>query len=159
MTPKADTLQILQTVPGILAPARKRPKAARTAGRCDLPGVTSDARLLSCFLFQPPLRSPQRRAGTPNTVGSEWVSGGVMACMETGRIASTSRCLYLFHISGFRTKITPCHNCPQRLQHRISTRWRCVRMSLGLSTGHNGPHKGHTGFLRWTAIRDKMYCH
>lgn len=37
MTPKADTRQILQTVPGIPAPARKSPKAARTAGCCNRP--------------------------------------------------------------------------------------------------------------------------
>ena len=129
MTPKADTRQILQTVPRIPAPARKSPKAARTAGRCDQPGVTCDARLLSCFCPSP-LNPPLWAA---LDLGIGWIPGfqirtgsGLKIHQEAGRTSPASWCLRLCRPSDFRAETVLRHNRPQRPQHRISLPRRCT---------------------------------
>lgn len=126
MTPKADTRLILQTVPGIPALARKRPTAARTAGRCDLPGVTCDARLLSCFCpspFNPPLWATLASVISPQPETSrrradESTAGRLDALPSLP--ASSSALLF----RNFRSRTVPPHNRPLRPQHRVSLPWR-----------------------------------
>ncbi len=150
MTPKADTRQILQTVPRIPAPTRKSPKAARTAGRCDQPGVTCDARLLSCFCPSP-LNPPLWAA---LDLGIGWIPGfqirtgsGLKIHQEAGRTSPASWCLRLCRPSDFRAETVLRHNRPQRPQHRISLPRRCTdcpprkrgtQALTGANTGHHG---------------------
>ena len=153
MTPKADTRQILQTVPRIPAPTRKSPKAARTAGRCGLPGVTCDARLLSCFCpspFNPPFWAALAR-GTCRIFGSQiWIDSELEICREAGRTCPASWCPRLCCPSDSRGETTLCHICPQRSQHRILLRWRCTDATRPVR-GAQKPPQGRTGALRFRA--------
>lgn len=136
MTPKSDTYQTLQIVSGIPVSARECPEAARTAGRCDLPGVACDTRLLSCFLFQPPLRSSGRRTRSARSglAGVEGLPRGWAHCSTSRRFLLRCSC----HFSG---KIVSPDSGSQRLQHRVSP-LQGARVPPSPEKGHKSPYRG-----------------
>ena len=104
----------------------------RTAGRCD--------RNLSCFLFQPPLRSPRRRVGAPNTAGPEWVSRGRRTAGRLGELAQPPceffcAALEVSAVEAFPASAT--HENPDAAFQLFGG----VRMPSSLPEGRTSPYK------------------
>lgn len=125
-------------------------KAARTAGRCN-PGVTCDARLLSCFCpspLNPPSGLPLPWDLSKPDEAKQSAVRGRKRRREAGRSALTSRRFLLPCSCHFSCKIVFPDSGAQRPQHRVLTFRRCTDATQPTT----GPHKPSQGLTRVFAV-------
>ena len=139
----------------------KAPKAARTAGRCDLPGVTCDARLLSCHCPSPlnlpsglplPRDLPKPNEAKQSAARARKCAGrpgepaqppGVCVCPDTSAFGDENRSLPQSRTKGPTPRFTPSgvyhpaqgHTSPHRGRHRgfagLNHSAQCGRTVIG----------------------------